>query len=324
MGSVQLPMVWNVDNAEGARAPREIANNVPTEALPLIPLNQWLAIPAKSYHADKRAASQGSMCEALRSPAHFLAEWARPPSTPNKAMELGTMVHDVVLEPDAHEIRIPPEEPDADGRTKEGKALKAEWKERLAEFEASIKETDIVTDTSTRDRVLRIRDAVLSHPAARELLQGARTEQTVYWIDDETGLLMRARVDVLQGGVVLGDLKTTIDASEEAFGKTIENSRYHVQSAHYLAGANTVPRPASVPLGREHWHFIAAEKEAPFAVAVYRLTPAAYNRGVGLWRQAVTTVAGAVRENKWPAYPSQVREIDLPAWAYRTAGEVAW
>jgi hypothetical protein len=59
------------------------------------------------------------------------------------------------------------------------------------------------------------------------------------------------------------------DASPSGFARSIATFRYHVQASHYLTGLH----------GAERFVFIAVEKTAPYAVAVYELDAAAMAAG---------------------------------------------
>jgi hypothetical protein len=77
---------------------------------------------------------------------------------------------------------------------------------------------------------------------------------------------IKARLDILQDKFV-ADLKTTKDASEAGFAKSVGNFRYDIQAAFYgdVAGALA---------GVEHLPFLFAcvETEAPYLTAEWDLT----------------------------------------------------
>jgi hypothetical protein len=81
------------------------------------------------------------------------------------------------------------------------------------------------------------------------------------------GMLLKGRVDIVaidqHGATTIADVKTTEDASIEAFSKTIAQYGYAQQAAYYMD-----------LLGASHFVFIAVEKTAPYAVGVYCLDAA--------------------------------------------------
>jgi exodeoxyribonuclease VIII len=111
----------------------------------------------------------------------------------------------------------------------------------------------------------------MSHPLAREVLETAEeTELTVLWNMKSGGkeTLCKSRWDILcQGMGVIGDLKTTADASPEAFRRTSRKWGYDLQAAFYLMSAQTTD------IHIEDMWFIAVEKKEPYGVGVYRIHP---------------------------------------------------
>ena len=66
----------------------------------------------------------------------------------------------------------------------------------------------------------------------------------------------------------LVDVKTTRNASPEAFGETIINQKYHMQAAYYLDGT-----------GLDKYYIVAIEKAAPYGVCVYKFSKKLIEKG---------------------------------------------
>ena len=138
---------------------------------------------------EYRAAEGVSRSDLFRltiSPLHFRYEQEHPkPKTP--ALQFGSAFHKLVLEPDAF-----PQEfavlPICDRRTKEGKAL-------FAEFEENRGDKTVVT-AEEYTKVCDMRDSVMRNPYARLLLRG-EVEQSFFWDDELTGERCKCRPDVL-------------------------------------------------------------------------------------------------------------------------------
>lgn len=161
-----------------------------------------------------------------------------------------------------------------------------------------------------------MRDAVMAHPYAAKLLaMPGATEQSYYWIDERTGLLMRCRPDRRTDSGIIIDLKSTEDASPEEFARSIANYRYHVQEPLYVDGTNEAIRQAQldIPLSR-FMVFIAVEKKPPYAVGVYKLDMESVDIGRMEYREDMTKIAKAVATDEWPGYGDTVQSISLPAW----------
>lgn len=257
-------------------------------------------LPAADYHAAEALSSSGAR-KLRQSPAHYKL-MRDTPSAPTPQMMFGTCVHDGVLEPDAFGSRVCAA-PDVDKRTKEGKAT---WQEFSA---ANVGK--IILSSDDFDRARRCIDAVLAHPAATQLLNGGAREVTLFWRDGKYKVPCKARLDIWNHGGIT-DLKTTTDASPEAFARTIAAYDYHAQLAHYASGCEHV-----FDASPEFCCFIAVENEPPHAVACYELDPAAILAGAHLMDRALAAYSEALKTGEWRGYPTTIERIVLPRWAMR-------
>lgn len=255
-------------------------------------------MPASTYHAIE-AMSNGGAEKILRSPAHYRLTRATQ-NAPTEAMEFGTAVHTGVLEPDKFQQRVVML-PEVNKRTNAGKALYAEF---LLQNPGCI-----VLSADDFDRCRRTIDAVRAHPGAKTLLDGARTEVSLFWKDARYGVPCKCRWDASNHDGVI-DLKTTQDASPEAFARSIANFGYHRQSAHYMSGGehvlNATPRFFAI---------IAAESAEPHGVACYVLPGNAVLAGQHLMNKALVRYRDALAAGAWPGYPDTIEQITLPKWA---------
>jgi hypothetical protein len=245
------------------------------------------------YHADP-AVSASHLHAVARSPYHYWSRFLdsnRIPLEPTAAMRLGTLVHTAVLEPDELSKRYSTCLP---RNTKAGK----EQAERMAT--AGI---EAVTG-SDMALALSMANSVRNHPAAAALLAQGKAEQSFWWDDTTTGLRCKCRPDWYYGTTVI-DLKTTTDASPSGFARSIATFRYHVQASHYLTGLH----------GAKRFVFIAVEKTAPYAVAVYELDDAAMAAGDELRQRDMRVIADCQATKEWPGYGDDCQTLSLPSWA---------
>lgn len=170
-----------------------------------------------------------------------------------------------------------------------------------------------ILDNDTWDKLNKMRDSVMNHQKASKLLwdeRGGVAEQSIYWIDEETGELCRCRPDWNPKWInVLVDLKTTADASPEGFAKSVANFRYDVQEQFYLDGveAATGKRPDKMV-------FIAVETEAPYNCAVYVLGPEFAQIGRGKYRENLRTLHECKEKNSWPGYSEKIETLNPAGW----------
>jgi len=253
-------------------------------------------LPADQYHADQ-AYSFSAIKQAMRSPAHLKA-WLTAPPEQTPAMRLGTLTHLAVLQPDLFGSTTAVA-PIVDRRTKEGKSI---WEQ----FQAQNTGKEIITNDE-REQLTAMRDSVRIHPAASALLGKGTAEVSVFNQCVETGLPLKARMDWVRENAIV-DLKTTEDASPAGFAKSVSNYRYDLQAAHYrrmlkLEGRGDLP-----------FYLIAVEKEAPFAVAVYRLDEGDLTLADMQMQQQLRAIASCCEFNSWPAYSREVETLTLPKW----------
>jgi len=268
------------------------------------------------------------------------------------AMRVGSAEHGILLEPGQfeQEFALPfdaSEWPDALATTDDLKARLKEYElavsctkpkliERLREADPSVQILDdlkamhaedaagktILTPAQWRD-VIGMRDAAMSHPKMHKLLTDPRgkAELSAYWRDEETGLLCRCRPDLWVGDVVI-DIKTTDDAREQSFERSIEKFRYYVQAPFYLDGLRKAIEQSGEPLPEglkvpKYFMFGAIEKKAPYLTAVYVLDPVSMEIGRREIGEDLSALADAIGRDDWPGYPRDIRPIGLPAWRTR-------
>lgn len=159
-------------------------------------------------------------------------------------------------------------------------------------------------------------EAFLAHPYARKLIErpGA-PEQSLFTIDEETGLWRRSRMDFMPaidgpGRPVVVDYKSAADADEWRFGKASATYDYPGQADWYLSDYASVggdPEAAFV--------FIAQEKEPPYAVAVYEVMADDLAAGRAYNRAAIRRYAECAAAGDWPGYTdAEIKPLRVPAW----------
>lgn len=191
------------------------------------------------------------------------------------------------------------------------------------------------------DQLHRMRDAVMAHPAARAVLTGAQyvTELSAYASDPATGELRRVRPDLWRFDGIVADLKTTDDASLEGFARSIVKYGYDMQHPFYLDTLNLALQQAALDTGaggqefdgrtRNHptsakqFVFVAVEKTAPYAVAVYVLDTESVDVGRTKYETALRTYHECRKADAWPGYGDKVQTISLPQWHLRKFADAA-
>jgi len=269
----------------------------------------------QNFDAGEYHRSEGVSSHDLGYIGHSLAYYRYKKSQPPEkkdAYDLGTLLHTAALEPDRFEdsFILAPE------CSKQGNANKQRWAE--AQVEADRLKKILVKKDDLQD-IRLMAASVRNHPAAAAAIKsGGMVEASVYATDPETGILLRARPDVICPGNAVVDIKTTVfgGGSEYAFGRTIGKFRYAEQAAFYqdilkLCG-----------MEKTCFVFIVVEKEPPYAVAVYQLDDASIEAGRKQYRKDLATYKAAVESGKWGAYSDEIQIISAPQYKLNAANEI--
>lgn len=249
-------------------------------------------MPAAQYHAHP-AVSKSVLDRIARSPLHARAYIDGVRDEPTPAMNFGTALHSAVLEPSLFAAKYAVFE--GDRRTKDGKARYEELQQRGA----------TIISAADNDAISAMAMAIRQHPIAARLLASGLAESSVFWQHPATGLQCKCRPDWwIEADETVVDIKSTEDASPAAFARSVAAYRYHVQAAHYLMGTQA-----------RRFLFVAVEKKAPHAVAVYELDDDALQIGMRLRDRDLEQYASCVEFDTWPGFPAEIMPLTLPRWA---------
>lgn len=263
-------------------------------------------IPDDVYHQRHPGLASKSALDLIhRSPLHYKAWLDGAEGESSEALDFGRAFHCAMLEPDLF-ARSYYVEPDfGDCRFKEAKAKRDEWRKANPCPENAVK-----LSREDGDAIKSMVKSVREHPLASRIISEGDVEVTLRWKDPDTGLECKSRADYyVRSRRLVADIKTSADASKEAFRRSIVNYRYHVQDALYRAGFGAIGQPI------EHFVFVVVEKKAPFAVAEYTLTSDGIQRGYAHATADLAMLAECIRNNDFPGYPVTIQQLDLPPWA---------
>lgn len=245
-----------------------------------------------AYRARPELAQSTIKLFGLATPAH--AKYAmdnRQDAT--DSMQVGTCLHALVLEGRT----VYAIEPIADGRTKEGKAIKAAF--------AADNADKLILSTKDAAKVEGMAAGIRRNKGATLLLDAcADRELSLFWDD------YKARVDgVCPLGIL--DLKTTQSASPAEFERSILNYGYHIQAAHYLEGA------AACGICADDFFVVAVESAAPYECAVYRIDHETLEIGRAELHRLRGIAKQCLESGEFPGYSHEPEPIGLPAWKIR-------
>ena len=249
----------------------------------------YRAHPALNYSAAKTL---------LRSPKHFQAALNRK-FEPSREMVIGSMIHEIVLENKTPNYIVRPA--DLDLRTKEGK----EWKAKNAGREILTQEEYFSIQNASK--------AVLSNPDAKYML-GLCPNREVGIVQEFAGVKIKGRLDAYgkdeESNPFILDLKTTISAEPEEFGRKIFNLKYTAQCSWYQA-------LLSLELGlecRPNWFWLIVETQEPYDVVIYQPSDEMLAIGEAQMRHCIDTFKTCSETGKWNGYSRGIITIDPPVW----------
>jgi hypothetical protein len=114
------------------------------------------------------------------------------------------------------------------------------------------------------------------------------------------------------------DLKTCADASLEGFQKSLNDWRYYAQAPLYMEGVSeAIAQSGSARPRPRAFLFVAVEKTAPYAVAVYMPDAETMAIGEREVREDLDSYATCRALDSWPGYSTKIEPIGLPGWRIR-------
>jgi len=269
----------------------------------------------EDYHNDK-SVSNSSMSQLLKTPLHY---WHNSAMNPNKepldtlALKNGKVLHTLLLEP--HKFH-------------------EEWK-----IKAGVKNTTSagMIGEGAYNELKEAVAALRSDKIIAGLFSYGFPEVSIFWVDLETGVPCRARMDYLSS-ILISDLKGCADVSNQKIGYSIVDYGYFRQQAFYLDAVEIIKGiiRSGVPVHNDcpdkiwfsrfmesvhnKFAFVFQEKTAPFVTRAEQLCERTYEIGQGSYRQALSIFKQNYEKHgaeKWPSgYEGKVGLMqldDLPA-----------
>lgn len=230
-----------------------------------------------------------------------------------EALDFGTFVHIVVLEPDnlsnyvvLNAAAIAGDNPKT-GRPYDSPTMTARYKAAKAEAEQDGK---AVISQEDWDTAHQMREAITRHDIARELLfEGEGAAEESAFITDANGVRLKARFDRRIPGAVV-DLKTTsAKPGADSLARTIADYGYDLSAAHYLAVTDLLD------LDVQGFTWVFVDKSDQHRVSVVNAGEW-IERGLALREQAIRRLTDPAE----PPYDGATGylNVPVPGWARLT------
>jgi PDDEXK-like domain of unknown function (DUF3799) len=232
-----------------------------------------------------------------RSPSHYRYAMEHGQAKDTDAMILGRVTHMAVFEPHLIETKVA----QWDG-TRRG----SEWEE----FKLANADLEIIKPGPYQTAMAIAKSA---RAAGGRMIAEGRSEVTLTWADEVTGIEMKGRLDHISKGFGIIDLKTTADARPLIFGSRAASLSYHVQAALYSDGAERTS------WGRLPYTILAVETSAPYAATLYTVTEDHLDLGRETYRGWLKKLKECRERGEYPSYPPSV--LTLPMWSTYDASD---
>jgi hypothetical protein len=181
------------------------------------------------------AFSKSLVSAALKTGQHLKAEISKDKNT--SAMAFGSLLDCMMLEPHEFGSRYVMQ-PSTYDKIEKGVAVSKPWNMRSNTCRAIAEEMrssgkEIITHYDY-EKAISCRDSLLKNEEIRRTVERSKKQVSIVWNEPNTGVICKGRLDLY--GKTIDDLKTTNDASDEAFSVTSGKFLYHVQAAAYRQG----------------------------------------------------------------------------------------
>lgn len=259
--------------------------------------NSWIKMRDDEYHL-RTELSSSLLRRFMRSPYGYQRSLsAVEKRTP--ALEFGNAVHLAILQPDefGNSVLMAPE---ADGRTTEGKLIKARFMAGLTPGTLVLKRDDYHQACAMAQEIT----------AAEEFKQfSARaTGVELAGFANVKGVECRIKPDLL-GDDFLLDYKSTVSCTPRAFERSILTYGYVVQLAFYRMVAYVIDGKQ-----RNNVFILAQEKKPPYEWMIYQLDLPYLNEATKQIVKALDKFAICKAFNDWPKLPKSTQLVSIPGW----------
>lgn len=279
------------------------------------PINQYFEIDDDTYHESGIISSHGLM-KFEQSPAHFLQSKVERKKKRSSALEFGTAMHSLLLQPKNFEANyLCLKDPKITRRHKAfDEAVAGHPGKTVLTFE------DVETARAMEKVWLANKRAQTYLKEALHLERAAIVTPAVLnsYASGLDPIKARFKPDIVHPEFLF-DYKTTSDASTQCFRKDMATFSYDIQAAAYLHFDQSM----DISLPPKRFCFIAQEKEAPYAINFIEIDPdwldLAWNILKVYSRKYVEALeAKAMHE----AYSDELKTVSYPVWRQSFAIEI--
>ena len=200
-----------------------------------------------------KSIDQSQLKQFLKNPADWAYHRLNDDHKPTDAMKFGTAFHayllgtsDVVSLPEGESFRSKDNQKWRDEQLEAGNIIVSyNDMQLLKRMKEGIEQTSLMPE----------------YPDYMGIIEQGTKEQCIEWKDRQTGLMLKAKPDLIPVGTdYLVDLKTAQKADAESFAKEVINYGYHIQTVFYRAAVaackpDAFDRGSKAPSTMQFWVF---------------------------------------------------------------------
>ncbi len=251
------------------------------------------------YHASE-GVSRSKLID-IRNPLKYYKRYVaenRVPKKKTKEMIIGNIVHSLVLEPTLVDSEYAVKEK-INGATKDGKKYNAGFSLLAGGREV------IASDDYELSKCMA--EEILKHPIFLRIIPGAKIEKSIFWVDEESGLLCKARPDIWNDDIgLICDLKTNPECDIDSInGYVIKQYGYHIQAAMQADAIASVTGKVI-----NNFYFLLAGKEQPYMPRVLQLKEGWIELGRKHYKDALKILKVCMETNLWSLDREKIFDIE--------------
>ena len=235
----------------------------------------------KEYLEKKEYISSSGIKNFLKSPKFYYYEkYEKTEKDDGRHFAIGSALHELIMEPELFNSNYIVTQK-FDRRTKVGK-------QEYNDFLEKNKNKTLINEDEM-DMMNKMINNVVSNETFMSLLKDSHREMSVYVIDEETGLKLKMRPDILCiNKSTIVDIKSCIDSTPKSFKSSVYNYGYNISAAFYMDY-----------VGKENYVFAAIEKQQPYQMGLYTLNDDMIEFGRSQYKMALKLMKWSYENNYW-------------------------
>lgn len=255
------------------------------------------------YHSSA-GVSRSQLSVLKNSPYNYWYQFINPESPKQEEKDawiFGRLLNTMLIEPQNFDNDFIVSEK-YDRRTKEGKEkheeyLKKASGKKVISHDSYVMATEMIEEARNHQRISSI-------------LSGAIFEQSIYWIDKETGLLVKTRPDIWNLEInILVDIKTSKETNPKDFMRTVDQYDYHMQAAMQIDGIYENTHKSI-----ELFINLVFPKEKPYLPFLVPYDNSVIEKGRELYKSGLKLLKACQEKNNWDEERKILLSYELPSY----------